>query len=76
MRSNRFKLNRRDYFHGLLVAIGTATLMAIEPFANNGLHLDKSQILTILGAGISGGIAYILKSFNTNSRGRFNKKEL
>ncbi|MGA7720831.1 MAG: hypothetical protein WCA84_06610 [Ignavibacteriaceae bacterium] len=68
--SKLFSINGLDVLKGFLVAAGTVIITGIYTSLQNGA-LPTVAVLEQLGtAGLSGGIAYLLKNFFTNSTGQ------
>lgn len=61
--SKQFSINWRDVSKGLIVAIGTPVLLAVERVIDAG-KMDFSW-KALLMAGIGGGVTYLIKNFFT-----------
>ena len=75
MNSKLFRLDSFDFIKGLLVSILTGGLTVLYGIFNSGGTPTETDYKAALGAGIAGGIAYLLKQFGTNSDGKIAKKE-
>lgn len=64
MKSKLWKVDRRDFFIGLLLSVATAALYEVLKQLNN------SGMPPILVAAISAGIAYIIKNFGSDDQGK------
>lgn len=61
--SKLYSINWRDALRGLIIAVGTPVLIAIERVIDAG-KMDFS-IKSLVMAGIGGGVAYLIKNFFT-----------
>ncbi len=59
--SKKFRLNAKDFLRGLLIAMLTAALMAVQNALDAGELIFKWKPITM--AAIGGGVAYLLKNF-------------
>ena len=59
--SKKFRLNAKDFLRGLLIAMLTAALMAVQNALDAGELVFKWKQITM--AAIGGGVAYLLKNF-------------
>lgn len=62
--SKQYSLDWRDLGKGLLVAVVTTVLLAIQTAMDAGVHLNWKQIG---GAALTTAVAYLLKNFFTPS---------
>ena len=69
MASSLFSLNFKDAGKGLLVAFITAFLAGITAAINTGALPTLDQIKVSAIAGVTAGVAYLIKNFFTNSTG-------
>lgn len=74
-KSKFLTLNARDFFRGLLVAIGTAIGTGVANILNTGALPDSSDMQTIGTAGAAAGVAYLTKNLFTNSDDKVAKAE-
>ena len=75
MPSNFLNLNLSDVFRGVLVAVGTSILVALEPLLVSGKLPDLPTLKAVGIAGVGAGIAYLIKNIFTNSQGQILKPE-
>lgn len=66
MKSDFLKLNLKDYARGVLVAVLTAALIALQPIVERGTLPTLEELKAIGIVGVSAGIAYLVKNFLTN----------
>lgn len=76
MESKLFRLNSRDFVKGLVVAIITAVLVAIQnAISTHGLDFAEFNWAVIINVAITAGIAYLGKNLvsdeNDKVLGRF-----
>lgn len=70
MRSEFLKLNLRDFFKGLIVAILTAVLTFLQTIVvDPSLYSFKAVIIKCGWVALAAIIAYLLKNLITNSNG-------
>jgi hypothetical protein len=74
-KSKFFTLNARDFFRGLIVAVGTAIGTGVAAILKTGQIPDSSDMQTIGTAGAAAGVAYLTKNLFTNSDDNFAKAE-
>lgn len=75
MKSKIFTLDARDLINGLIIAFLTAFLTGIIEILGNGAVFTWITIKPVLIAGISAALAYLIKSFSTNSHNQLLTKE-
>ena len=75
MKSKLLTLDVRDLINGLFVAFLTSLIAGIIEILNNGAIFDWLSLKTVLIAGISAALSYLLKSLSTNSRNQLFKAE-
>lgn len=75
MKSKLFTLDYRDMLNGLLIAFLAALIDGIIRILESGAVFDWIHIKTVLIAGISAALAYLLKNLATNSRNQLFTKE-
>lgn len=75
MKSKIFTLDTRDLINGLIVAFLTALLTGIIEILGNGAIFTWLTLKPVLIAGISAALAYLLKSFSTNSHNQIFTRE-
>ena len=75
MKSKIFTLDYKDLLNGLIIAFMAALIDGIIKILESGAVFDWIHIKPVLIAGISAALAYLLKSFTTNSRNQFFTKE-
>lgn len=75
MNSFFLRIGRSDLFKGVVVATLTAMFSIIIPVLEASAFPTSSQIKSAIVAGITAGLAYLLKNLLTNSRGEMMKKE-
>jgi hypothetical protein len=75
MKSKIFTLDTRDLINGLIIAFLTALLTGIIEILGNGAVFTWLTMKPVLIAGISAAMAYLLKSFSTNSHNQFFTRE-
>lgn len=69
MRSKFLRLNLRDFFKGMLVAVITAILTFAINELESGTTIDIQLLKKIGVSGIIAFLSYILKNLITNSNG-------
>ena len=71
--SSIFKLNLKDLFKGLVVALFVAVLTALSVIIkNHGIfHMTIQDLESMLNSGSLAMIAYLLKNFLTDSDDKF-----
>ena len=74
------KLNSADFLKGLLLTVLTTilagTVSALNAYLTTGTALpDAKGWEVIILAGVSAGVAYLLKNLGTNSQGKLLTKE-
>jgi len=72
MNSDFLKLNLSDVIKGCIVSVITAILTALLPLLQSG---QIPEYKTLLFAGLTAGVSYLLKNLFTSSTGDFLKKE-
>lgn len=75
MKSKLFTLDTRDLINGLIVAFLTAIITGILEIMGNDAVFNWVTLKPVLIAGISAALAYLLKSFSTNSHNQLFTKE-
>lgn len=75
MKSKIFTLDTRDLINGLIIAFLTALLTGIIEILGNEAVFTWVTLKPVLIAGISAALAYLLKSFSTNSHNQLFAKE-
>lgn len=75
MKSRLFTLDTRDLINGIIIAFLTAFLTGIIEILGNGAVFTWLTLKPVLIAGISAALAYLLKSFSTNSHNQLLTKE-
>ncbi len=75
MRSKFFRLNRRDFLHGLLIAVLTALLTGVINILDAGAIFTWATIRPVLIAALSAALSYLLKCLATNSQNRMFTRE-
>jgi hypothetical protein len=75
MKSKLFTLDFRDLVNGLLIAFLAALIDGILKILETGAIFDLPHLKTVLIAGISAALAYLLKSLATNSHNQLFTKE-
>ena len=75
MKSQFLTLNYRDLLHGLVIAFLTALITGIIDLLQKGVVFDWPAVRTILIAGISAALSYLLKSMLSNSRNELFTRE-
>lgn len=75
MKSKIFTLDTRDLINGLIIAFLTAIITGILELLGNGAVFTWITLKPVLIAGISAALAYLLKSFSTNSHNQLLTKE-
>ncbi len=75
MKSKLFTLDTRDILHGLIMAFLTALLTGIIDMLQKGAVFDWLSFKTVLIAGISAALSYLIKCLATNSRNQLFTKE-
>lgn len=66
MKSEFLKLDMKDFIRGLLVAVLTAALIALQPIVERGTLPTLEELKAIGILGLSAGIAYLIKNLVTN----------
>ncbi len=75
MTSKIFKLNLNDSVKGLIVASLTgAVLVVYSAFTGDGCGIKCIEWMLSLNAGIGAGIAYLIKNFLTDEKGKLGGK--
>lgn len=75
MKSKFLTVNEWDFIKGGIVATITGILTTLVTMLDGGLIPSVQDLRTIAIAGISAGVAYILKNIGTNSKGEILKPE-
>lgn len=75
MRSKFLKLNSKDFFRGLLIAVVTALITGLINVLDNGAVFTWDTIKPVLIAGLSSALSYLLKCLATNSQDQMFKRE-
>jgi len=75
MKSEFLTLDYRDLLHGIVMAFLTALLTGIIDLLQKGSVFDWPSIKTILIAGLSAALSYLLKCLLSNSRNQLLTKE-
>ena len=75
MKSKIFTLDSRDLINGLIIAFLTAIITGILEILGNGAIFTWITLKPVLIAGVSAALAYLLKSFSTNSHNQLLTKE-
>jgi hypothetical protein len=75
MKSKFLTIGTRDLLHGLFKAFVTTNLVGIIEILQTGVVFDWTALKTILIAGISAALSYLLKSLLSNSRNQLFTKE-
>jgi len=75
MKSKLFRLDWRDVATGLLIAFLTAFLTGVIELLQKRTVLDWSTIKPVLIAGICAALAYLIKSFASNSQDKLLTRE-
>ena len=70
-----FALQYKDFFKGLVVTVGSVILTGVMTSLNTGALPTSADFKTLAIAGASGGVAYLLKNFFTNSNDQMFKGE-
>lgn len=76
MNSEFLKLKKADFWKGLIVAILTAVVMALQSALTNASDFASINWQSVAIAAGSGFVAYIIKNFFTNSDGQMMKGEI
>jgi membrane protein implicated in regulation of membrane protease activity len=75
MKSKIFTLDSRDLINGLIIAFLTAIITDILEILGKDAIFTWITLKPVLIAGISAALAYLLKSFSTNSHNQLLTKE-
>ena len=75
MRSKFLKLNAKDFFRGLLIAMVAAMINGLINVLDNGAVFTWVTIKPVLIAGVSAALSYLLKCLATNSQDQMFKRE-
>ena len=75
MKSKFLMLNWKDFSRGLLIAFLTAIISGIIEILDTGAVFSWLTLKPVLIAGVSGALAYLLKSLMTNSQDVMFKRE-
>lgn len=70
------KLNVRDLLKGFGVAIGSAIISGLYALGQADTPIDGATVKPVILAGISAGIAYLIKNFFSNTQGNFGKLDI
>jgi histidine ammonia-lyase len=73
--SGLFKLNFNDLFKGFIVAALAAIGTILVPMLDAGTLPTLAQLGTAGAAGLTAGLAYLVKNLFTNSDGQIAKPE-
>lgn len=68
-------LNWHDIANSMLMLIGTSILAGIAGSLNQGVLPNTEQLGSYIALGLSAGITYLIKQWNTNTDGSVFKKE-
>lgn len=75
MKSKLFNLKLNDWSKGLLVAVVAAVVAAFSTvFDADGFNMTQEDFLFVLKAGVISGIAYLVKNFASNDKGKVLKR--
>lgn len=75
MESKFLKLNKRDFIHGLIVAIFCTFLTGFYQLITNGGTINWMTMKPVVIAAIGSGVSYLTKNLLTNSKGQFMRSE-
>ena len=75
MKSKFLTLNWKDFSRGLLIAFLTAVLTGVINILDTGAIFTWMTLKTVLIAGISAALSYLLKCLGTNSQDQMFKRE-
>ena len=75
MKAAFLSINWADVGKGFLVAVGTVILAGLATSIQAGQFPSLAQLGTLGLAGLSAGIAYLMKQFFTNSGGQLGSTE-
>ena len=75
MSSGLFKLNFNDLLKGFIVAALAAIGTILVPMLDAGALPTLAQLGTAAAAGLTAGLAYLVKNIFTNSDGQIAKPE-
>ena len=75
MRSKFLKLNAKDFFRGLLIAVVAALITGIINILDNGAIFTWATIKPVLITALSAALSYLLKCLATNSNDVMFKRE-
>jgi hypothetical protein len=75
MNSEFLKLKKADFWKGLIVAVFTAAVTALQSALLNASDFASINFQSIAIAGASGFVAYIIKNLLSNSDGKPFTKE-
>ena len=70
MNSFFLKLTSNDYFKGFVMVLLTTALSPIQSLLESGTLPDLNTLGGYFVAGLTAGVAYLLKNFLTNSQGK------
>ena len=74
MKSKFLQLNRKDFFNGLIIAVGSAILAYLFEVIQLG-SFDTFEWKTILSVSLIATITYLSKNLFRNSEGEYATKE-
>jgi hypothetical protein len=72
MNSGFLTLNTQDFIKGLIVAVLMSALQIVYATLSSGTF--TFDWMAILQAGVTAGVAYLMKNLFTNQEGQFAKK--
>lgn len=75
MKSEFLKLNLQDFIKGVLVAVLTAILIALQPMIERGALPTLEELKAIGIVGVTAGVSYLVKNLVTNSKDEMLKDE-
>jgi hypothetical protein len=75
MKSKFLTLDLKDFLRGLLIAFLTALISGVIELLDTGAVFTWLTLKPVLIAGVSGALAYLLKSLMTNSQDQMFKRE-
>jgi hypothetical protein len=74
-RSKFWTLNRRDYWRGFVVSVGSGALSVVLPILQTQGWPDLADWKRCALAAFTAGVSYLGLNFVTNSRGQIGKGE-
>lgn len=73
--SELFKLDKKDFIRGLIVATLTGVLTAVlKVLENKGLMISWDDLQAVLSSALIAGIGYLIKNFITDSEQKLGGK--